>query len=276
MRTLFFLFAASALWAAEAPKVNKLLYMYEFFYLPFNIEFRVGRNLETILPYVLDSKGEASRMMEAHELVALDSEWLKTRSAWKTKSLLEFQNVPTGKSVRVTSRLVSHHIPITRSAVDSLSPMDRKALTESLKGKSSAVIAGFYQLRFLKSLLEPSDESKFNFFILSPSWCESSREYRGLLETYFKKFPDPELTLHSVLVEDPKKQIFESRLMKELFPNTSRYTHETVPRFIALQNVNGQPQIWEEGEALKELYERFYADHRGFLAGSKEVSKAVK
>jgi hypothetical protein len=259
----------------DIPKVNKLLYMYEFFYLPFGLEFRVGRNLETILPYVVDARGEASRLVEAHELVALDTEWTKVRNEWKSKSLLEFQNVPVGKSLRITQRLVSHRLPVTRAAVDTLPLADRSALSETLRGKSPAVIAAFYQLRFIKSLLEPSDDGKFNFFIVSASWCESSREYRNLLEAYFKKFPNPLLTLHSVVVDDPKKQIFDSRLMKELFPHAKRYTHETVPRFIAMQMVNGQPKIWEEGEALRELYDRFYASHRGFLAPEIKSFKAT-
>jgi hypothetical protein len=259
----------------ETPKVNKLLFMYEFFYLPFGIEFRVGRNLETVLPYVLDARGEAARLVEAHELVALDGEWTKVRAEWRTKSLLEFHNVPVGKSLRITQRLVSHHVPVTRAAVDTLPMADRASLADTLRGKSPAVVAAFYQLRFLKSLVEPSDDGKFNFFIVSASWCDSSREYRTLLETYFKKFPSAQLTLHSVVVEDPKRQIFDSRLMKELFPHPKRYTHETVPRFLAMQMVNGQPKIWEEGEALRELYDRFYANHRGFLAPEIKSFKAT-
>jgi hypothetical protein len=250
----------------ETPKVNKLLSMYEIFYLPFGVEFHAGRNMDTVLPFVVDPQGEATRLVEAHELVALDAEWNKIRAAWRSKSLLEFHNVPTGKSLRITQRLVSHRVPVSRAAVDSLSPSDRSALNETLRGKSQNVIAAFYQLRFLKSLLEPSDENKFNFFVVSASWCDSSKEYRTLLEAYFKKFPNAQLTLHSLVVDDPKREIFDSRLMKELFPHPKRYTHETVPRFIALQIVKGKPRIWEEGEALRELYDRYYASHRGFLA----------
>ncbi len=253
--------------AKDAPKVNKLLAMYELFYLPFPLEFHVGRNLETILPFVTDARGEATRMVEAHELVSLDAEWAKIRGNWRSKSLLEFHAVPTGKSVRIAQRLVSHRVPVTRAATDTLPLADRMALNDSLKGKSAAVIASFYQLRFLKSLLEAGDEGKFNFFVVSASWCDSSREYRTLLEAYFKKFPNAQLTLHSLVVDDPKQAIFDSRLMKELFPHAKRYTHDTVPRFLAVQTINGQPKVWEEGEALRELYDRFYAQHRGFLAG---------
>ncbi len=251
--------------AAEAP-VNKRLAMYELYYLPYNLEFHAGRTPDAVLPYLIDPKGQPSRLVEAHELVAIDAKWNAVRRDWKKKSLLEDHRVAVGKSMRVAKRLVSHHVSIHRSAVDSLSAADKKAFNESLKGKSPEVVASFYQLRFLNSLLEPSDATKFNFFIVSPSWCESSREYRILLETYFKKFPNPELTLHSLVVEDPKKDIFESRLTKELFPHPEKYSHQTVPRFIALQTTQGQTKIWEEGEALRELYDRYYAKHRGFLA----------
>ncbi|MBY0369139.1 hypothetical protein K2X33_00535 [bacterium] len=255
----------------DKPRVNKLQYMYDFFYLPYSIDFRVGRDVETVLPYVVDPRSQQSRMIEAHELVTLDEQWSKQRSEWKSKSLLEFNTVAVGKSIRISQRLASHRVPVTRTAMDTLSVSDRMALTDTLKGKSPAVLAAFYQLRFLKSLMSGNDEKKFNFFIVSASWCESSREYRNLLEAYFKKFPDSKLVLHSLIVDDPKQEIFDSRLMKELFPHPKRYTQETVPRFLALQMVNGTPQIWEEGEALKELYDRFYAKHRGFLDGEAKL-----
>ncbi len=248
-----------------APKVNKLLYMYRFFYLPFDLDFQVGRNLETILPYVAKPGSETPRLMEAHELVALDADWAKVRTDWKTKSLLETTQVPVGKSIRISQRLVSHRIPLNRSYSDTLSPSDKASISESLKGKTSDVVGSFYQLRFLKSFLEASDSAKFNFFIFSPSWCESSREYRVLLEAYFKKFINPELVLHSVIIEDPKQKIFDSPLVKELFPHPKQYTHETVPRFLALQTTGDKTQVWEEGDALRELYERYYEKNRGFL-----------
>lgn len=264
MRTLSLLTLLVAQ-SADVPKVNKLLYMYQFFYLPFAIDFQVGRSVDTILPYRLDAKGEPSRLMEAHELVNLDAQWTKTRAEWRTKSLLEFNKVAPGKSLRISQRLVSHHIPVTRGATDTFSASDKASIGEALKGKTPEVVGSFYQLRFLKSFMEPSDEGKFNFFVVSPSWCESSREYRTLFEAYFKKFPNPELSLHSLVIEDPKQKIFDSRVMKELFPHPKRYTHETTPRFLAVQTVNGQTQVWEEGEALKQLYDRYYSQHRGFL-----------
>ena len=264
-QVLAFSLSAALLTEKTEPKTNKLLYMYRIFYLPFSLDFQAGRDLDTILPYRLDEKGEPSRLVEAHELVSLDAEWTKIRSQWKAKSLLETNPVALGKSLRITQRLASHHIALNRSALDSFSPADKAAINQTLKGKKAEVVSAFYQLRFLKTFLDPSDENKFNFFIVSPNWCESSREYRLLLEAYFKKFPTSDLTLHSIIVEDPARKIFDSRVVKELFPHPKKYTHETVPRFLALQTTDGKTQIWEEGEALKEVYERFYSKHRGYL-----------
>ncbi len=227
---------------ADEPLASKLQYMYRLFYLPFPLEFVAGRDVDTVLPYRLDAKGKPGKMLEAHQLVALDTKWNSIRNEWKRKSLLEFTKVPEGKSTRITQRLVSHHVSLTKPVIE--------------------------PTRFLQSFLSPEDTKRFNFFLISASWCESSREYRNLLEGYFKRFPDPELTLHSVVVEDPKNAIFDSRFMKELFPNPKRYTHDTVPRFLAYAVVNGKPKVWEEGEALKELYERYYIKHRGFLGSA--------
>lgn len=249
----------------EIPRVNKLQYMYDFFYLPFSIDFRVGRDVDTVLPYLLRPAPEQPRLLEAHELVALDETWSKTRAEWRGKSLLEANPVKEGKSLRITQRIVSHRISVKRTAIDTLSVTDRMALNETLKGKSPEVLAAFYQLRFIKSLLSPQDEKKFNFFVVSASWCQSSREYRNLLEAYIKKFNNSELVYHSLIVEDPKQEIFDSRLIKELFPHPKRYTQETVPRFLAFANIEGKPTIWEEGDALKQLYDRYFIEHRGFL-----------
>jgi hypothetical protein len=53
--------------------------------------------------------------------------------------------------------------------------------------------------------------------------------------------------------------------MKDLFPFPENYTHDSVPRFLAIQMVKGQLKVWEEGEALRELKDRFFAQYRGFL-----------
>jgi hypothetical protein len=119
------------------------------------------------------------------------------------------------------------------------------------------------------------EEERFNFFIISASWCDSCRQYRVLLETYAKTFPDMGLNLHSVVVEDPKEEIFESTLLKQLFPNAKKYSHNSIPRFLALQTSHGKTQIWEEGEALQELYRRFYKDQRGYLDSRSTLFKNV-
>ena len=71
--------------------------------------------------------------------------------------------------------------------------------------------------------------------------------------------------MHSVVIEDPNELIFDSKIFKELFPNTKKYSHEIVPRFLAIEQVEGKSIIYEEGEALAVLYERFFHSHRGFL-----------
>ena len=100
---------------------------------------------------------------------------------------------------------------------------------------------------------------------MSASWCESCREYRILLESYLKEFPQSNVTLHSVVIEDEKENIFDSLLLKELFPHPKKYSHDSIPRFLALEFVNGEPRLLEEGDALQAFYERFFKSHQGFL-----------
>jgi len=251
--------------ASRTPRVNKLLYMYDFYYLPFSVEFREGRSVNDILPFLPGRFGEPGRLLTADELQQLDKEWNQIKAAWRTKSLLLSTAVASNKSVRVTQRIASHVIPFSRSAFDTLSLDERIQINDVLKGKSPEIQAGFRQLRFLKSFLQPGDENRFAFFIISASWCESCREYRVLFEAYFKTFSDPGTALHSVVVTDPNEQIFESRLIKELFPNPAKYTHDSVPRFLAVETVNGRAVVHEEGEALMALYDRFFRQHRGYL-----------
>jgi hypothetical protein len=263
---------ASAEEVASTAPAHKLLHMYQLFYLPFEIEFRPGREINTVLPYRVRNGEE--KLLEAHELVHLDAEWAKVRSTWRAKSLLEFNPLAPGKSLRLTQRLVSHSVPVNRTAFDFISRAERKQTEITLSKKPRPVVAAFLQMQHLKAFTESADESKLNFFIVSASWCESSKEYRVLLETYFKKFPHPELVLHSVVIQDPQKTVFESTLLKELFPHPTQYSHDTIPRFLALEYRNGQPFVYEEGEALKVLYERFYSTHQGFLSRPPQRSLA--
>ena len=249
----------------DNPRVNKLQYMYQFFYLPFSVDFREGKTTNDILPYIKVSESEPPRLLKPQELQSLDKEWAKLREPWKKKSLLLSTQVPVGTSVSITQKLSSHHITLSRGAFDTLSIPERIQLAEMIKRKPPEVQAAFRQLRFLKSFLTPVQEERFNFFIFSPSWCESSREYRVLFEAYLKNFPNLAFNLHSVVIEDPKEEIFDSKLIKELFPNVKKYSHDSVPRFLAIENVQGNTLIWEEGEALKELYDRYFLPVRGFM-----------
>jgi hypothetical protein len=272
LRTFFVILAASSSLFGEpsragalSPPINKLQQMFRFYYLPFSIDFKEGKTTEEIYPFAADKYKEFTRLIKPEELQKLDGEWEKIRETWKKKSLFLSTPINLNESVRLSPKLASHRINLARSAWFGLTLTDRVQLESMLSDKPAAIQQAVTQLRILKSLLKDPEEEKFNFFIIGPHWCDSSREYRALLEAYFKELPATDLILHSVVIEDPKEEIFDSQLMKDLFPHPERYSHEIVPRFLAFQTVNGQTTIWEEGEALKELYERFYRDHRGFL-----------
>jgi hypothetical protein len=128
----------------------------------------------------------------------------------------------------------------------------------------------------LKSFLQPLEEEKFNLFIVSASWCESCREYRVLLESYLKAFPHPDLNLHSLVIDDPKEEIFDSRLLKELFPNPAKYSHDSIPRFLSIETVAGKTTVLEEGEALAEFYARYLKPHRGYLDGQSTLFRGLR
>lgn len=267
-------FASNA--ESRSGKVNKLLYMYNFYYLPYSVEFREGRTINDILPFMPGKFGDPGRLLTAEELQTLDREWSIQRESLKTKSILNSTPVSPGSNVRISNRIVSHRIPLTRGAFDTLPITDRIQLNDVLKGKTPEVQAAFKQLRFLKSFLTPLEEEKFNFFLISASWCESCREYRILFETYFKMFPNADVGFHSVVIDDPNEQIFESRILKELFPNPERYSHDSIPRFLAVETVGGKSTVFEEGEALLEIYERFFKKNRGYLDGKSSVFRGFR
>lgn len=253
--------------------INKLLYMYRLYYLPFSVEFEVGRDENLILPYFPERYPEPARIFTAEELSKLDKEWGNLRQPWSQKSLLESTKVPLNQTVRISQRLVSHRIALTRTAFDKLSINERIQIKDALAKKAPKVKASFLQLAFLRSFLAPLEEEKFNFFVVGASWCGSSKDYRVLLEAYVKKFANPAINLHSVVIDDPKGKIFESQILKDLFPNVEKYTHDTIPRFLAYQVVNGEPKVWEEGEALRELYERYFKAERGFMNEKSDIFK---
>ncbi len=246
-------------------KFNKLREMYSFYYLPFNIHFKIGAQVDDVFPVVSDNLGALSKVVNPEDIKKIEKEWQAVRETWKKKSLFLSTPVETGKKVKISQHLISHKIGINRSAIDNLSFANKLILQQSLQEKSPEVQANVTQLFFLKSFMEESDKKNFNFFIFSPSWCASSQEYRAIFETYFKKFSNPNLTLHSVVIEDPQENIFDSKVFKELFPHTKAYSHEIVPRFLAFEHKDGKAILYEEGEALAVLYENYFKKHQGFL-----------
>ncbi|MBI4403345.1 MAG: hypothetical protein HY537_04250 [Deltaproteobacteria bacterium] len=241
--------------------------MYQFFYLPYPIEFREGSSPDELFPYLVDSKGQLVRLLTVGEVEQLNQEWNATKVSWKSRSLLLNTAVSVNKSVRISPHLISHVISPLRSPFDGIALTDRIRLANALKTRAQDVQTAFKQLRFLRSFLSQGDEERFNFFIISASWCDSCREYRTLFESYVKMFRRDTLNLHSVVIEDPKEEIFKSEVLRILFPNPAKISHSSIiPRFIALEFVDGHPVVLEEGDALKALYERYFRQHRGFIA----------
>ena len=238
--------------------------MYRLYYLPFSIDFRQGRTRNDILPF-RGLTAEGSELLSADELTALDKQWDEIKAGWKNRSLLLSTPVATGETALVAPRLMSHKIGLTRGALDTLTIPDRIQINDLMRGKTEAVQADFKQLRFLKSFIDEKSEGQFNFFIISASWCSSCREYQSLLESYLKSSPQGNVVLHSVVIDDPSQKIFESKVLAELFPHTERYSHDSIPRFIAVEKSYGKPVIYEEGDALAAIYERHLKPLRGFL-----------
>lgn len=275
--TLLILVASSS-WAEKAEikePTNKLLHMYELFYLPFTIEFKQGKTYNDIFPIVAGKNGEFNQILKPEQLKLLDEDFSVERKTWAKSSL--FLNTPLelGESQRITQRLVAHRIPLKKTAWDKVSVADQIQVKALLEGKPEMVRKAVTQYQFLRSFLTGLEDEKFNFFIIGPSWCESSKEYRYILEYYAKKFAHNQLILHSVTVEDPQEQIFDSQLLKDLFPFPENYSHESVPRFLAIQKVRGQLKVWEEGDALVELKDRFLGQYRGFLDNSIPIMRKI-
>jgi len=245
--------------------VNKLLYMYRFYYLPFSVDFREGKTLNDILPVIDDSETGEKRLIKADELQKLDEEWSALKEPFRKKSLFLNTPVPPNSTVRISSHLVSHRTMLSRNAFDSLNLNERILVKQTLKGKPPEVQANYKQLLFLKSLLGKEDDGKFNLFIVSASWCESCREYRVMFESYFRTFLPEMVNVHSLLIDDSKEQIFEHPFLRELFPNELKYSHNSIPRFLVVDSTGGTQMVLEEGEALEALYNRFFKAKRGYL-----------
>lgn len=268
------LFSAPLLSEVEVPiRENKLLQMYRFFYLPFSLDFVEGKMNNDILPFLIDASGNADRLITPDELQLLDREWNEAKEKWRSKSLFLATPVPIGETVRISRHLISHRVPLNRSAFDGLPISERIQVGEAIKGRSMEVQADFKQLRFLRSFVRESEAEQFNFFIVSASWCESCKEYRMLMEAYQKQFPSSSVNIHSVVIEDPKEQIFDSNILKELFPHPKKYSHDSIPRFLAIEGGPGKTIVWEEGDALRELYDRYFRNYRGFMDSKTSLFK---
>jgi len=262
---------------SKTPKepTNKLLHMYELFYLPFSIVFKQGKTPNDIFPLVTDKKGEFTQLLLPEQLKTLDQEYSFERKSWAKNSL--FLNTPLDleESQRITQRLVAHRVPLKRTAWDKVSVSDQIQVKAMLDGKPEIVKKAVTQYQFLRSFLKWPEDEKFNFFIIGPQWCESSKEYRYILEYLAKKFPNNQLVIHSITIDDPNEQIFESQILKDLFPFPENYSHDSVPKFLALQNDKGQLKVWEEGDALVELKNRFFLQHRGFLDSTVPIMRKL-
>jgi hypothetical protein len=246
-------------------KFNKLREMYAFYYLPFNIHFKVGSQVDDVFPVVPDKLGALTQAVSPEDMKKVEKEWQATREAWKQKSLFLSTPVDEGKTVRISQHLVSHRIRVNNSALELVSFSNKLTLQQDLQGKAPEAQANITQLALVKSFIDPAEMENFHFFIISPSWCASSQEYRALFEAYFKKFSNPNLTLHSIVIEDPEESIFDAKIFKELFPHKKNYSHEIVPRFIAFQQKDGKPVVYEEGEALGILYQNYFKKYQGFM-----------
>lgn len=254
---------------------NKLLNMYRLFYLPYKIEFKQGKELNDIFPLLATEGEKKPHLIKPEQLRTLDAEYSAERKPWEKHSLFLNTPVEMGKSQRISQRLVSHRLNLKSTAWDKVSVAEQIKVKALMEGKSELVKKAVTQYQFLRSFLSGLDEEKFNFFVIGPSWCESTREYRYLLEYYAKTFPDSRWILHSVIIDDPNEKIFDSRILEDLFPFPENYSHDSVPRFIALQKENGQLKVWEEGDALVQLQTRFLEEHKGFLHKTTSVFRKI-
>lgn len=251
--------------------------MYRLFYLPFSIDFQQGKELNDIFPLGSHTKENNPQLIKPEQLRQLDTKFSEMRKSWEKNSLFLNTPVESGKSQRISQRLISHRLELKSTAWDRVPVTDQIKVKALLDGKPEVVKKAVTQYQFLRSFLNGQEEEKFNFFIIGPSWCESTREYRSILEYYAKSFLDSRWLLHSVVINDPNEMIFESQVLRDLFPFPENYSHDSVPRFIALQKENGQLKVWEEGDALIELQRRFLDKHRGFLDKSvPSLTNAIK
>jgi thiol-disulfide isomerase/thioredoxin len=243
---------------------NKQLKMFELFYLPLQMSFREGHTASEVLPYVNDAKTNTTRIVTAEEFEKIEKAWKKERDALKKKSLLLTTEVPLNKSVKISNHITSYHYPVKRTALEGLNIAEQiKEKNRILRLPANEQVISKREL-FLTSFLKPLDLERFNIFVFSASWCESCLEYRSLLESYLKSLSNPNINLHSIVLEDSQPpKIFECQLFKEIF--TSNKNTESIPRFLAIEKKDDKVVIYEETEALEQLLNRFLMSKKGYL-----------
>lgn len=243
---------------------NKQLKMFELFYLPLQLSFREGHTASEVLPYINDSKTNTARIVTAEEFETIEKAWKKERENLKKKSLLLTTEVPLNKSVKISNHITSYHFPVKRTALEGLNIAEQiKEKNRILRLPANEQVLSKREL-FLTSFLKPLELERFNIFIFSASWCESCLEYRALLESYLKSLSNPNINLHSVVLEDSQPpKIFESQLFKEIFTNNKGT--ESIPRFLAIEKKDDKIIIYEEAEALDQLMNRFLSSKKGYL-----------
>ena len=137
---------------------NKLREMYSFYYLPFNLQFKVGTQPDDIFPVTYDEMGLPTKIVSPDDMKKIENAWKQVREEWKKKSLFLKTSVEIGKKVRISPHLVSHKIPSTNSAVDTLDFSTRLIFQKSLQNQSPEIQSNVTQLFFLKSFLEERDK----------------------------------------------------------------------------------------------------------------------
>jgi len=248
---------------------NKLLWMYRFYYLPYAIQFEVGKDASEVLPFHVKASG-VSEFVSAEELKAIDQEWKKVRSEWTTKAVFKLESILPGQSQRILPRVWAHKVNVNQKAEERISLKERVILSNLLKEKPARVQKALIQLRYLQSFIASGDEEKTHFFVLGPHWCQSSQEYRVLFETYFKKFEVKPVVLHFIVFEDPQERIFQSQILRELFLFPEQDSRKSVPKFLFLESPQKNLVVYEDAEALEKLFLRYFHPYQGFLVKNKK------
>lgn len=272
---LLFILISPTLNAESTTPKNKLFEMLRLFYLPFKIDLQLGEEKDEIIPSVEKTKGGESTVLTLDDMQKLDKQWAQIRSTWQSRSLFRDTKVDLNGTVKISPHFISHRIAATRGALDSIPIEDRIRIKDLLNGKPKDVQAAVLQKRFLRTFIDPNTLDKPHFFIVAPDWCASSEGYRTILEWYTRKLAMGTYILHSIIIEDPRESIFDSKAMTDLFPFPKKYSHESVPRFLLADPKGGELSVFEEGAALQWLYDNHLSNHQGFLSSDDSYSTTL-